>query len=138
MRDKEKFTTSEEKIKQYINSTSKTTQIIGLYAKAKKMKFIDQLHVSEFYKRHVKDVPYLLAYQIDDIVKTMKHLIDNADYKWTLATVAKFIDEDLDSLAGKTPIIILKNGERIYDINRLKELERAGRVYYQNKRWYEH
>lgn len=128
----------EKKIIQYIKSKDKKeTPIIGLYMRAKGMKPENQAQVDSIYKRNIKPAKELICYSTDKIIETMKYLIDNADYKWTLESVLKCIDEDLYKLCGIEPIIKLKDGEQVYSVERIKQLERDGKIYYDTKGWKE-
>lgn len=126
---------SEEKILQYIKSEDKKTRIIGLFLRAKGTTLENKEQLNRIYARHLRKAQELDCYSDERIMRTMKHLIDNAEYKWTLESVLKSIDEDFDKLEGKEPIIILKDGERIYSVERIKQLERDGKIYYNGSRW---
>lgn len=128
---------SAEKVLSYIKSDDLHTRILGLYAKAKGVVFENNIQLSRFYSRHIREARELDCYSTEKIIRVMKYLIDNADYKWGLSTVIKHIDEDMDKLDGREPIIILSDGERIYSVERIKELERSGRIYYTTKGWKE-
>jgi len=126
-----------EKILQYITSTDKVAQIIGLFLRAKNTLPENQEQLNRIYARHVRKAQELDCYSNAKIIRAMKYLIDNADYKWTLESVLKCVDEDFDNLEGNEPIIILKDGEQIYSIERIKQLEREGRIYYDKNSWRE-
>jgi len=128
---------SDMRIIEDIKSKDKLTRIVGLYARAKKIFFDNDIQIMRFHQRHKGDARYLDCYSDRKIIRTLKHLIDEADFKWNLGTVSKFIDEDFDELVDKKPIIILKDGERIYDVERLTQLERDKRIQYQDGKWYE-
>lgn len=127
----------QEKILQYIKSKDKVAQIIGLFLKAKNTEPENQEQLNRIYARHVRKAQELDCYSTEKIMRAMKYLIDNADYKWTLESVVKCIDEDFDNLEGKEPIIKLRNGEQIYSVERIKQLERDGKIYYDTKGWKE-
>ncbi|MCK4782092.1 hypothetical protein KAS79_04210 [Candidatus Parcubacteria bacterium] len=76
-------------------------QIIGLYAKAKKVIFTSKEHQNTFIRRNLKSASNLKNYDFDKIIDTMQYLIINADFKWTLETVEKYIDENLTNLNNK-------------------------------------
>jgi len=129
---------SDEKILQYINDRSnKDAQVIGLLAKAKKVVFENNVQLNRFYRRHLRAAKELDCYSNEKIIRVMKYLIDNANYKWELSTVIKHIDEDFNQLEGKEPIINLSDGEQVYSSERIKQLEREGRVYYVGSKWKE-
>lgn len=128
---------SEDKVLQYIKSADIPTKIIGLFMRAKGILPENNIQLNRIYARNIKAAKELDCYSLDKIIITMKYLKDNADYKWVLSTVSKYIDEDLEKLDGKEPIITLKNGERIYSVERIKSLERDGKIYYTAKGWKE-
>ncbi len=74
--------------------------ICNLYADIKQFKFDNQLQHQSFYRRNIRAAKNLIGYPIERIGKVMRWLDDNADYKWTLESVGKHIDEDLDKLGG--------------------------------------
>ena len=76
-------------------------RIIGIFAKAKKINFQSLESQRSFIKRNIRSASNLKGYNTDDIIGTMKYLIDNSDFKWTLETVGKYIDEDLTNLNKK-------------------------------------
>ena len=127
----------QEKIIKYIKSDDKVARIIGLYLKAKKIVPENQKQLNRIFARHVKAARELDCYSDQKIIRTMKYLIDNADFKWVLSSLLKYIDEDLDDLDGKKAMITLSNGERVYSVERIKQLERDGIVYYKGSSWVE-
>ena len=133
----EKEFNSTEKINSYIKSKDKKTRIIGLFLRAKGVRPENQEQLNRIFRRHVRAAKELDCYSDERIITALKYLIDNADFKWELSTVIKYIDEDFDKLDGKKPIITLNNGERIYSVERIKQLEREGKIYYDNKGWRE-
>lgn len=86
-----------------LKDNKKHIVIIGIYAKAKKVIFESKEHQQEFIKRNVQAAKVLVPYDNNKIIQTMAYLIRNANYKWTLETVSKFIDEDLDEI-GKSSL----------------------------------
>lgn len=112
-------------------------QIISIFAQLKKYNFENYEQVQSFIKRNIRPAKELQAYSMDKIKKTGQYLKENANYKWTLETILKHIDEDLDSLEGKEPILILKTGEKIYDITRIKQLDKENRIIWDGNKWKE-
>ena len=100
-------TSSAEIIPSLLNDKNKHIQIIGLYAKLKEINFTSKEQQSSFIKRNLRASVNLKPYPIDKIIETMKYLKDNADFKVTLESVGKFIDEDLTKLNNKPKTIIL-------------------------------
>lgn len=72
-------------------------QIIGLFIKAKKLTIENHGQLQSVIKRNVRSAQAIKDYPRNKIIATMKHLVDNADFKWTLETVGKYIDE-LDTI----------------------------------------
>jgi len=124
---------SADKIIKYIKDKDKPTRTIGLLAKAKGIVFENNIQLNKFYKRHIRAAKELDCYSTEKIISTMKYLIDHVNFKWELSSVSKYIDENLYKLIGVEPIIKLKNGEQIYSVERIKQLERDGKVYYDTK-----
>lgn len=73
-------------------------QIIGLFARAKNIIFASREQQLSYIRRNLKSAQNLKAYKPERIAEVMKYLIDNADFKWTLETVGKYIDDDLETL----------------------------------------
>lgn len=123
----------------YINQESQPTmgKVISLFVKVKGYTFENYNQLSPFFKRNLRAAKDLQHYSLDRIEKTMKYLDETADYKWTLETVSKFILENIDIKKDEKPIIVLKNGEKIYEIARLKILEKANKIFYKNNKWVE-
>jgi phage replication O-like protein O len=84
-----------------LNDKNKHIQIIGLYAKAKKITFENKEQQNSFLRRNLRPAQSLSCYGFNRIVNIMKYLIDNADFKWTLETVGKYIDENLTNINGQ-------------------------------------
>ncbi len=85
-----------------LGESRKDLQIIGLFAKAKKVTFENRDSVSSFVRRNLRGAKALVGYDPKRIANTMHWLIQNADFKWTLETVAKYIDEDLEKIRGQS------------------------------------
>lgn len=81
-----------------LKDKQKYIQIIGLFARAKKVKFQNNEQVSSYIRRYARASKNLVGYEMDRIIKTMHYLILNAKYKWTIETVCKYIDEDLETI----------------------------------------
>jgi len=93
---------AKSEISNLLEDKQKHIQIIGLYGKAKQVIWDNKKQQQSFIKRNLRSARDLVGYDFNKIVNTMKYLIDNADFKWTLETVGKFIDEDLDKLKKLT------------------------------------
>jgi len=73
-------------------------RIIGLYAGFKGVVFESKEHQGAFIKRNVRPAMDLVSYEFHKISDVMDYLTDNADFKWTISSVGKYIDEDLVTL----------------------------------------
>ena len=73
-------------------------QIIGVYALAKRVDFKSTKQQQSFIKRNLRSAQNLSGYDLERIKEVMRHLYKYADFKWTLETVGKYIDEDLSKL----------------------------------------
>jgi hypothetical protein len=89
-----------EKLPDLLKDNQKHIQIIGLFARAKKIDFADREQQTSFIRRNLRAAQNLKPYQPARVAEVMKYLIDNADFKWTLETVGKYIDDDLTKLKG--------------------------------------
>ena len=87
-----------EEIPDLLKDNKKHVVIIGIYAKAKNVIFNSKEHQAEFIKRNCQAAKVLVPYDPNKIIQTMLYLSSNANYKWTLETVSKYIDEDLEKL----------------------------------------
>jgi hypothetical protein len=76
-----------------IKSPIRHIHIIGLYWSLKGIMFENRVSANKAIKREVKPASNLKDYNDERILGVMKYLEDTADYKWTLETVIKFIDE---------------------------------------------
>jgi len=94
--------TSSAIIPELVNDKQHHIKIIGLFARAKKTNFKSKEQQKAFIKRNLRPAKNLSAYKLEDIIETIYYLINNADFKWTLETVGKYIDEDLTALNNKT------------------------------------
>lgn len=93
----EKFSTKKY-IKKMSKDNNKHIQIIGLYAYLKKVTWDNKGQVQSFIKRYARPAKRLKPYSIDRIKEVGQWLDDNANFKWTLETIEKYIDEDLDDI----------------------------------------
>ena len=87
-----------EEIPDLLKDKQKHIQIIGLYAKAKKIEFTSKEHQSSFIKRNLRPARDLVPYNMSKIIATIQYVMNTADYKWTLESIGKYIDEDLTTL----------------------------------------
>lgn len=112
-------------------------KIIAVFSQEKDYQFDNYKQIAPFFDRNIKIARRLEGYNLDKIRRVCKYLNKKADYKWTIETVEKFILENIDEFEGEKPIIILKNGEKIYDISRLQELEKQKRIHWIDNKWIE-
>ncbi len=68
--------------------------IIYLYAEYKKVDLIDSKQRSSFISRNLRPAKFLEGYSKERIKQVMDFL-EKCDFKWSLETVGKYIDEDL-------------------------------------------
>lgn len=102
------------------NKTEKVTQpedwltdkqehirIIALYAIRKGLRFESKEAGQSFIRRNVRYATLLKGYKPERLKEVMDWLEENEDFKWTLETVGKYIDENLAKLSKKeAPLII--------------------------------
>lgn len=83
------------------NDKRRHVQIIALYWKIKKIQFssLEQVQGELKEGRLTKAASALTCYEDDKIWNTMDYLQNKADFKWTLETVKKYINEDLNKLS---------------------------------------
>lgn len=80
-------------------------QIIGLFAQFKGVVFTGKEHMEIFIRRNVKPARKLNPYPDEKIIATMAYLEQNADFKWTMETILKYIDEDLEKIGKRNKIV---------------------------------
>lgn len=84
--------TSFEEINKMILDPKKHIKVIGLFIKANKIKLENKDHRNSLIKRYVKSASILNPYTTFKVIATMDWLIKNANFKWTIETIAKYID----------------------------------------------
>ena len=104
-------------VPELVTDAKKHIQIIGFYALAKKVEFTSKEHQSTFIKRNLRAAQDLTAYDLERIKDVMRYLYQKADFKWTLESVGKYIDEDLGQIEKKKekkdPVRVLYDGARV-------------------------
>jgi len=95
-----------EKLKEILNDKKRHIRIIGLYWQFKGFNFENQEQYQAALKRELRAAKLLVGYSDERILQVMEFLRENTRIKWTLETVHKYIDEDLDSL--------IDDGEDLY------------------------
>lgn len=89
-----------EKIKLMTISKDRRMIIIAYYWVSKGILYPNQDQYESGLKRELRPAGLLKGYDNDKIKKTITWLKDNADFKWTLETVHKYIDENLDNMGA--------------------------------------
>lgn len=89
----------EEKIKTMLSDHDPRMPIIAEYWKAKSFAFENRKQYDVALKRELRAAGDLTGYAIEQVKKTLDWLKNNANFKWTLETVGKYINEPLDALS---------------------------------------
>jgi len=89
-------------------------RVIGLFALAKGVTFENREQRDSFIRRNVRAASDLKGYETERVKQVMDWLNQNADYKWTLESVGKHIDE-----YGR----LVKQGESLEDA--LKKIQQS-------------
>jgi hypothetical protein len=123
----------------YAIETGKPYQkIIAKFLQLKETELENYEQAGFFFQRNEKVASQMIGFSLDKISKVYKYLESKmGSYRIALETVGKYLEENIESLDGTPPIIILKDGEKIYDIKRLQQLERERRIYWKNDKWNE-
>ena len=87
-----------EQIKKMGVDKDKRMKIIAYYWIIKEFKFPTRQAYETALRRELKAAGSIVGYENEQIKKTMAWLKQNADFKWTLETVHKYIDEPLENL----------------------------------------
>jgi hypothetical protein len=94
---------AEEDVPDLLQDKQRHIQIIGLWARAKQVEFISKAHQKTYIRRNVRPARELVSYPVGKIIKVMEFLINQNEFKPTLESVGKFIDEpELQNLNKKT------------------------------------
>ena len=80
-------------IKILLRDKRKDIQVIGALAEQKTITWETVEQARSFVKRNLKPAKELKEYSITRIKLVMAYLEGNADFKWTLESVLKYIDE---------------------------------------------
>ena len=83
-------------------SKRKDLDIIFLLASKKNVSLEDKNKKQSFIRRNLRPAKFLVPYDLVRIEEVMDWLKENVDFKWTLETAGKFIDEDLEKLSQKS------------------------------------
>lgn len=131
------FINSDQYLELMLTSKHKHVKIISIFAKLKEYSFDNYEQIQRFIKRNTRAAKELDCYDLDKIERVAKYLDKTANFKWTLETILKYIDEDIDKLSGEDPIIILRDGKKIYDVKQLREYEQSNRIKWDGRKWVE-
>ena len=89
----------QEKLNELITQTERRDlHLIGLYWQHKGFNFSNSLQFQVSLKRDLLAAKVLVGYSDDDIIATMDWLFQKTEIKFTLETVHKYIDEDLNRI----------------------------------------
>lgn len=105
-----------EKIGLMVKDPDRRMKIIAYYWQQKGMTFLTKESYESALKRELKPSVDLKGYDAEKIKKTISWLKENADFKWTLETVHKYIDEPLENLA--------KGGKQKTEDDEIEELRK--------------
>ena len=78
---------------------NKHVRRIGLFARFLNVKFTSKDHQASFIKRNLRSARLLDPYTDERILEVLIWLHNNADFKVTMETVGKYIDDDLEKLS---------------------------------------
>ena len=84
-----------------LKSPQRHIQIIGVFVKYKNVLLDNKEKYESVIQRNSRAAVLLKGYPNQKITETMKWMDNNLDFKWTLETVSKYVDEDLEMLTMK-------------------------------------
>lgn len=87
-----------DKLSEMFNSSDRRMPIIAYYWTIKDIKFDNKEQYSSALKRELRPAGDLRGYTNERIKEVCEWLKSNADFKWTLESVHKFIDDDLKNI----------------------------------------
>ena len=87
-----------EKLKVMFADKDRRMNIIAYYWRTKGFTMENKAKYDNAIKRELIPSQALIGYTNEEIKKTCEWLKKNADFKWTLETVHKYIDEPLDQM----------------------------------------
>lgn len=112
--------------------------VLALFCLMRGYKFNSYKEFSFFFSRYGKAAKRLNAFPIGRIKSTIEFLLDpqnKLNFKIGIETIEKYI---MDVECPEEEIMItLKDGEQVKHVSRLKELEKANIIYYDNGKWYQ-
>ncbi len=96
----------EDKLNEMLLANRRDVHIIALYYIHKKFRFENKDQLNAAIKRDVRAAGMLVGYKDERIAEIMEWLDKNADYKWTLETIHKFINENLEKITTHTERVV--------------------------------
>lgn len=114
-------------------------KVLALFALLKGVKFDSYQQLQFYITRNLRPAQRLTAFplkRIKDVYQYCQAQFGDK-FKIGLETIEKYILEDIEEFSDKEAIIILKSGERIYDIKKIKKLEQEKKIRYSNNKWIE-
>lgn len=112
-------------------------RIISVFLEEKRVPIDNYEQAIFFFNRYNRIAKELEGFPIDRIRKVIQYLVKNAEYKFTLETVGKYLEMDISETQDEEAIMILGSGEKVYTIERLQELEKLGKIEYIKNKWTE-
>jgi len=108
----------EKEVKKILTDPKRHIQVIGVWIKETELKPENSEQIQSIIKRNLRPAKLLNGYKNEDIKETIK-VLKNTDYlkKFTLETVAKYIDEVISKKKKEGPKII-----------RFEQIRKDGRV----------
>ena len=83
----------EDKLIEMTKSSRRDLNIIAVFLVFKKIQLKNKFQLNSFIKRNLRSAKLLEGYSNNQIWNAMDYLKRKADFKWTLETVGKYIDE---------------------------------------------
>lgn len=120
------------------NAKDKRMPIIAGYWIIKGFAFENEEQIKSAVKRELRPAGLLKGYSLERIKETLIYLKENADFKWTLETVSKYIDEDLEILTNKKlnrePLAVV-DGVSYYTDEEIQKAKTMGRIEWNINKW---
>jgi hypothetical protein len=125
----------------YAIETGKPYQkIVAKFLQLKNTPIDNYEQVNFFFQRNQAVASQMTGFSLDKIERVYKFLETKmSSFRIALETIGKYLEENIDQLENtdKEAIIILSNGEKVYDTKRLRELESEGKVIWRRDKWWE-
>ncbi|GEM_PF-2177105 len=96
----------EDKLKEMLSANRRDLHIIALYYLHKKFRFENRDQFNSGIKRDLRAAGMLKGYADNRIAEVMEWLDKNLEVKWTLETVHKYIDENLEKMIARTERVV--------------------------------